>query len=192
MKGPFNYLLRRIQLKKYRTIEKIVSHLTFEEKIALLSLARSSEGTFVEIWSISDHLPASLQKEFSNQEKNPICFASIPSRMTQCMKETEILTRNSLVILVHRFQNKSLCLAGNSLINRQIKNQGFYQHTLKSQHYGIQKYYFSPPRMELRRHRKLDKKVDFVFIDGGPSYEGVKKMLISDSKIKSRRACSSA
>lgn len=52
MKNPFNYLLKRIQLKtRYHTIEKIFSHLTSEEKITLLSLARSSEGTFVEIGS---------------------------------------------------------------------------------------------------------------------------------------------
>lgn len=52
MKNPFNYLLKRIQLKtRYHTIEKIFSHLTSEEKITLLSLACSSEGIFVEIGS---------------------------------------------------------------------------------------------------------------------------------------------
>ena len=46
MTGHFSNVFRQIQLKtKYSAIEKIYSNLTPEEKLTLVSLVRSSDGT---------------------------------------------------------------------------------------------------------------------------------------------------
>ncbi|KKH47216.1 class I SAM-dependent methyltransferase [Methanosarcina sp. 1.H.A.2.2] len=141
MKGCFNDLLIRIQLKtRYRTIDKIFSHLTSEEKITFISLARSSEGMFVEIGS---YLGSSS------------CF------IAEGIQQSE---KKSHLFCIDTWQNDAMSEGNKDTYKEFLNNTREYKNII------------SPLRgWSYDVAENFDKKVDFIFIDGDHSYEGVKK-----------------
>lgn len=141
MKSHFSDLFRQIQLKtRYSAIGKIYSHLTSEEKLTLVSLACSSNGTFVEIGS---YLGSSS------------CF--IAEGILQS-------GRKSHLYCIDTWQNDAMSEGNRDTYNTSLNNTQEYRNVispLRGWSYDIAK--------------TFDKKVDFIFIDGDHSYEGVKK-----------------
>lgn len=141
MKGHFNNLIRQIQLKtRYRTIEKIFSHLTSEEKITIISLAQYSKGTFVEIGS---YLGSSS------------CF--IAEGIQQSGKKSHLFC-------IDTWENDARSEGNRDTYKEFLNNTQEYQKIITplrgwSYDVGI----------------TFDEKIDFIFIDGDHSYDGVKK-----------------
>lgn len=141
MENYFRSVFRQIQLTtRYNTIGKIYSHLTPEEKLTLIFLARSSDGTFVEIGS---YLGSSS------------CFIAEGIRQSG---------KKSLLYCIDTWQNDAMSEGNRDTFGTFLSNTQKYQNIispLRGWSYDIAK--------------GFDKKVDFIFIDGDHSYEGVKK-----------------
>lgn len=141
MRSYFSDVLRQIQLKtRYGAIGKIYSHLTLEEKLTLVSLARSYEGTFVEIGS---YLGSSS------------CF--IAEGILQS-------GRKSHLYCIDTWQNDAMSEGNRDTYDAFLNNTQEYRNIispLRGWSYDIAE--------------NFDETVDFMFIDGDHSYEGIKR-----------------
>ncbi len=141
MKSHISDVFRQIQLKtRYSAIGKIYSHLTADEKLTLVSLARSCDGSFIEIGS---YLGSSS------------CF--IAEGILQS-------GRKSHLYCIDTWQNDAMSEGNKNTYNTFLNNTKDYRDVISSLRgwsYDIAK--------------NFDEKVDFIFIDGDHSYQGVKK-----------------
>ena len=125
---------------KYRTMNKIPTHLTDEEKMKLLQLSKEVRGVFVEIGSYYG---------------SSSCF--IAEGIWQSGKQSKLYC-------IDTWQNYGMTEGNKDTYQQFIEATKKYREIiipLRGWSYDIAK--------------TFDKKVDFIFIDGDHSYEGVKK-----------------
>lgn len=134
-------VIQKLALRtKYRTINKIPTHLTDEEKISLLHLSKSARGIFVEIGS---YLGSSS------------CF--IAEGIQQSGKKSRLFC-------IDTWRNDAMSEGNRDTYMKFLSNTKQYKNVI------------SPLRgWSYEVAENFDKKVDFIFIDGDHSYEGVKK-----------------